>query len=97
MNKEDFYRAYVGTHLDRYGHCPAIAFQSGADDRQVPPDGGQRFVQALAKLYARRPERLQVNLRPNTPHRFTPEMWEASLKWFQRWLGGGGDRRAIAN
>lgn len=75
------------TNLDRYGHCPAIAFQSGADDRQVPPDAGERFVKALAAKYYRHcPERLKVNLIPNMGHGFKPEMLQLSLEWFDRWL-----------
>jgi dienelactone hydrolase len=75
------------THLELYRHRPAIAFQSGAIDRQVPPDGGERFVEALRKgIYARHAEKLVVNLQPNIAHRFTPEMWSASVEWFNRHL-----------
>jgi dienelactone hydrolase len=82
----DYDRRNPLTHLEAYRHRPAIAFQSGADDRQVPPDGGKRFVEALKPRYGRRADRLQVNLQANTPHRFTPEMWAASLRWFQTHL-----------
>jgi len=74
------------THPELYRHRPAIAFQSGANDRQVPPDGGEKFVKALAPLYAKTPERLKVNLFPNTAHAFTPPMWQASVEWFDRFL-----------
>lgn len=76
------------THLQRYRHCPAIAFQSGEKDTQVPPDGGQRFVAALAETYSSCPERLEVCLYPDIPHAFTDAMWQASLAWFARFLGG---------
>lgn len=79
----DYDRRNPLTHLKAYRHRPAIAFQSGADDRQVPPDGGLRFVAALKPLYGKDAERLVVNLQPDTPHRFTPEMLENSRKWFQ--------------
>jgi uncharacterized protein len=64
----------------------AIAFQSGADDRQVPAEAGQRFVAALQETYRKHPERLVVNLLPMTAHAFTPAMWEASVKWFETHL-----------
>jgi dienelactone hydrolase len=82
----DYDRRNPLTHLEAYKHRPAIAFQSGADDRQVPADGGQRFVEALKPRYGKHADRLQVNLQPGTPHRFTPEMWAASLRWFETYL-----------
>lgn len=82
----DYDRRNPLTHLDAYKHRPAIAFQSGADDRQVPPDGGERFVTALKTTYAGHEDRLKVNLFPNTAHRFSPEMWQASLGWFDQFL-----------
>lgn len=75
------------THLELYRHRPAIAFQSGEVDRQVPPEGGQQFVSALkGTYYAAQPERLEVYLQPGTPHAFTREMLDRSLAWFDRWL-----------
>lgn len=71
------------TNLEDYLHRPAIAFQSGADDQQVPPDGGERFVTALKKIYGAQSDLLRVNLYPGIPHRVVPEMIEASLKWFE--------------
>lgn len=76
------------THLERYRHCPALALQCGELDTQVPPDGGERFVNALAATYASYPERLQVFLYPATPHRFTDDIWRASLKWLGKFLRG---------
>jgi dienelactone hydrolase len=74
------------THLDAYRSCPAITFESGAVDRQVPPDGGERFARELAKTYAGCPERLRVFLHPNTAHAFVPAMLENSIQWFERFL-----------
>jgi uncharacterized protein len=82
----DYDRRNPLTHLKAYRHRPAIAFQSGAEDRQVPPDGGERFVAALKPIYGKHADRLQVNLQPGTPHRFTPEMWENSVRWFEMHL-----------
>lgn len=77
------------THLDTYRHCPAITFQCGAEDRQVPPDGAQRFVEALQGSYCSGLDRLDVTLRAGTGHRFSDEMWQGSLHWFQRFLLNG--------
>lgn len=82
----DYDRRNPLTHLELYKHRPYIAFQSGADDKQVPPDGGTRFVEALKPIYGRNHNRLVVNLQPNTPHRFTQEMLHNSLEWFQKWV-----------
>ncbi|MEM7034545.1 MAG: alpha/beta fold hydrolase, partial [Chloroflexota bacterium] len=73
------------THLDLYAHCPAISFQSGVLDEQVPPDGGQRFVTALEAQYGCA-NKLDVTLHADTPHKFTPAMWQNSLSWFSRFL-----------
>ena len=72
--------------LESYQHCPAISFQCGALDQQVPPDGAQRFVAALQPAYARYTERLKVYLQPDTAHQFTPQMWQNTLRWFAKQL-----------
>jgi len=82
----DYDRRNPLTHLQLYAHRPAIAFQSGAADKQVPPDGGTRFVTALKPLYAEVAERLVVNLEPDVPHRFTPRMLDNSIQWFAKHL-----------
>jgi hypothetical protein len=68
--------------LDLYRHCPAISFQCGAQDQQVPPDGAQRFVAGLHAIYAEQPEQLDVFCQPDTPHKFTEVMWQNGLRWF---------------
>ncbi|HVF10638.1 MAG TPA: prolyl oligopeptidase family serine peptidase [Abditibacteriaceae bacterium] len=73
------------THLELYAHCPALSFQCGAMDAQVPPDGAQRFVAALQPAYRDCPERLEVCLHEGVAHAFTEAMWHNCLSWFQRW------------
>lgn len=82
----DYDRRNPLTHLTAYRHRPAIAFQSGAEDKIVPSDGATRFVEQLKPIYGKQADRLVVNLQTNTPHRFTPEMLENSLRWFQTYL-----------
>ena len=82
----DYDRRNPLTHLDRYQHRPAIAFQSGAVDKQVPPDGGTRFIAALKPLYGEQADRLVVNREPEVAHRFTPQMLENSIQWFTKHL-----------
>ena len=83
----DYDRRNPLTHLKFYQkHRPAIAFQSGAVDQQVPPDGGSRFVAALKPFYGDKADRLVVNLEPEVPHRFTPLMLENSIGWFVKHL-----------
>jgi dienelactone hydrolase len=72
------------THLELYQHRPAISFQCGAIDAQVPPDGAQRFVVALQSTYQACPERLEVTLHDGVTHAFTEPMWDNCLNWFQR-------------
>jgi len=77
------------THLEAYRHCPALRFLCGDADRQVPPDGAERFADALAPAYAAYPHRLEVHRQPGTAHQFTPAMWELALDWFSRHLPRG--------
>lgn len=75
------------THLNAYAHCPAITFQNGADDQQVPPDGSLRFVRALRQdLYAANPDRLDVCLHPGVAHSFPMQSWANCLSWFKKHL-----------
>lgn len=74
------------SNLDRYTHYPALAFECGDDDRQVPPDGAERFCTALAKTYRDCPERLRVTRHAGVVHRFADVMWSATMDWFSRHL-----------
>lgn len=77
------------TNLHHYGRGPALSFQCGMHDAQVPPDGAQRFVSAQKQahpIYQRDPQRLEVVLQPETGHGFTAAMWNNSLRWFSLWL-----------
>lgn len=76
------------THLDAYRHRPAISFQCGADDRQVPPDGAARFATALAATYAHDPDRLAVVRHEGVAHSFSEGMWQNGAGWFARHLRG---------
>ena len=78
------------SNLDRYVHCPAMAFECGDDDRQVPPDGAEHFCIALAKTYRDCPERLRVTRHAGVAHRFADVMWSATMDWFDRHLNGAG-------
>ncbi|NBV21781.1 MAG: hypothetical protein EBS05_07645 [Proteobacteria bacterium] len=82
----DYDRRNPLTHLKLYAHRPAIAFQCGAVDKQVPPDGATRFVAALKPSYGDKADRLVVNLEPEVPHRFTPLMLTNSVQWFTQHL-----------
>ena len=73
------------TNLDRYRHCPAITFECGADDTQVPPDGADRFAEALRGAYSSCPDRLRVVKHAGVGHRATEEMAANALAWFRRW------------
>ena len=70
------------TNLDLFTHRPAISFQCGELDRQVPPDGAVRFRTALASHYANCPHRLDVTLHAGRAHEFAPAMWQNCLRWF---------------
>jgi dienelactone hydrolase len=76
------------TNVDLYAHGPAITFQCGADDTQVPPDGATRFIQALRQLavYQSAPQKLDMCLHTDTPHTFTDAMWRNARRWFMEHL-----------
>jgi dienelactone hydrolase len=72
------------SHLDSYAHAPAIAFECGADDTHVPPDGALRFRDALAKAHPHAAERIRVTLHPGTGHidaAQKPELFQNCLAW----------------
>lgn len=75
------------THLDAYRHCPAISFQCGAEDQQVPPDGALRFMEALNReIYAAHPDRLEAILHAGVAHAFPAQSWSNCVRWFQKHL-----------
>lgn len=72
------------THLGNYRHQPAISFQCGELDTQVPPDGAERFVELLRQeLYQDNPHKLEIVKHSQIPHAFTEDMLQNALKWFQ--------------
>ena len=85
--REDYRRRNPLTNLQAYRHTPAISFQNGALDRQVPPDGSVRFVDALRReVYAGCPERIEAVLHNGVAHAFEDAQWRGSLAWFRRHL-----------
>ena len=85
--RDDYRRRNPLTNLDAYRHTPAISFQNGAIDRQVPPDGSVRFVEALRReVYAGCPERIEAVLHEGVAHAFEEAQWRGSLAWFRRHL-----------
>ncbi len=91
--REDYRRRNPLTNLDAYRHMPAITFQNGALDRQVPPDGSVRFVDALRReIYAGCPERIEAVLHDGVAHAFEDAQWRRSLAWFRRHLACPTDR-----
>ena len=64
-----FYERLVPlTHIDAYERGPAIAFECGAEDAHVPPDGALRFRAALHEAYPRAAERVRVSVHPGVSH-----------------------------
>ncbi|MCQ6558621.1 dienelactone hydrolase family protein [Paenibacillus mendelii] len=70
------------TNTQLYSHLPAICFQCGELDTQVPPDGAERFIEALADIYRSCPDRLVVRKHSEVAHRFTEDMLQESIQWF---------------
>jgi dienelactone hydrolase len=65
------------THLDAYARGSAIAFECGADDTHVPPDGAHRFQAALKEAYPHVAERVRVTVHPGVGH--MDGAWSAAL------------------
>jgi dienelactone hydrolase len=72
------------SHLEAYTHGTAIAFECGAEDRHVPPDGAQRFRAALHFAFPEAAGRIRVTLHPGVGHETTPAMQQRSIDWFLR-------------
>ena len=61
-----------------------MAFECGATDDRVPPDGAQRFVAALADVYGDvAPSRLRLTLHPGVGHETVPAMMDNCLDWLR--------------
>lgn len=72
------------THLSHYSHAPAIAFECGAGDTLVPPDGALRFRDALAKAYPQAAAGVRVTVHPGTGHLEAgqnPALFQNCLAW----------------
>ncbi len=85
--QSDYRRRNPLTNLEAYRHTPAISFQNGALDDQVPPDGSLRFVEALHReIYADCPERIEAVLHEGVAHAFEEPQWHNSVGWFRKHL-----------
>jgi hypothetical protein len=56
------------THLDAYGHGPAIAFECGQEDVHVPSEGALTFQAALRVRHPDAAERIRVSDHPGIGH-----------------------------
>ena len=73
------------TNVASYAHRPALAFECGALDDRVPPDGARRFVAALAGVYGdAAASRLRLTLHPGVGHESVSAMMENCLDWLRR-------------
>lgn len=79
-----FERRNPYTRPDDYRHGPAITFQCGDLDTQVPPDGAERFASLLRDVYCHRPDHFEVVRHAGVSHQFTPEMFDRCVAWFRR-------------
>jgi uncharacterized protein len=55
-------------NLDRFARGPAIAFESADGDVHVPPDGAERFKEALFDRYPAAGEQVAVHRHPGLGH-----------------------------
>ena len=72
------------SHLSHYAHAPAIAFECGADDSHVPPDGALRFRDALTEAYPHAAASVRVTIHPGTGHldaAENPALFQNCLAW----------------
>ena len=74
------------THLELYKGLPAITFESGDIDHQVPAANGEQFIKELRPMYASCPERLRMTRHPNVGHGFVQPMMDNCIQWFERFL-----------
>ncbi|MEU8319407.1 prolyl oligopeptidase family serine peptidase [Nonomuraea sp. NPDC048881] len=72
------------TNIGAYAHGPAIAFECGADDSHVPPQGALRFRETIEHVYPRHAGRIRVTVHPGTGHLDAardPELTRRCLAW----------------
>lgn len=83
--QQDLYRRFDPlTNATAYhAHCPAMLFVCGAQDRQVPSEGAEIFIEKLGDAYACDRSRLAIVHQAGVAHRFTPWMWEQALAWLE--------------
>jgi len=67
-----------------------LLFQSGELDAGSPVQGIRVIESKVSKLYALHgaAENFQSRIYPGVGHVYTPEMWERTLAWLERHLGG---------
>jgi uncharacterized protein len=70
------------THLEAYGHGPAIAFECGEEDLHVPADGALRFQAALRDTHPAAGERVRVTVQPGVGHLNADTTPRCCLEWF---------------
>jgi pimeloyl-ACP methyl ester carboxylesterase len=78
-------RANPASQLDRFPPC-ALLMQNAEMDEIVPFESAHQPYERLRALYADCPERLEFIAYPNLRHVVLPEMIEATLRWFRRFL-----------
>jgi dienelactone hydrolase len=61
---------------------------NGDSDANTPIAGVRLAVETARPIYtaANAPDKLQLIIQQNTPHRVNPESVDAGIAWFQRWL-----------
>ena len=72
------------THLHRYAHGPAIAFESGQDDTHVPVEDALRFQAALRAAHPEAGARVRVTVHPGVGHFGAgddPDIRRRCVKW----------------
>jgi uncharacterized protein len=90
QGEPDAYAQWFYNHLDplshfsHYAHAPAIAFECGADDTHVGPEGALRFRDALAKAHPQAGASVRVTVHPGTGHMEAgqnPALFQSCLTW----------------
>lgn len=58
------------------------------NDPNCPLGGAQLAFKSATKAYQEKNalEKLQIDVEPNEPHRFTPRHIEMTINWFKKWL-----------